>query len=123
MSSTKTGWNFVVPPANQWQNGAGSNHGGEPAEEVIILTKCEAWPDDRCLREYLSNGLFSFGLGPVRDRRRCQARTESGQAGVGLLIRRAYRNWKSLLYLAGRNAPRCSGKIDLAVCELEEAPL
>ena len=39
---TETGWNFIVPPPVSGRNRAASNHGGEPAEEVIILAKHEA---------------------------------------------------------------------------------
>jgi hypothetical protein len=72
MSWTKIGWN----PTDQRQGRTAPNHGGEPAEEVIILAKHEARPDDSCLWKYLSDGLFSLGLRPVRDRRRCRAGAE-----------------------------------------------
>jgi hypothetical protein len=50
--------------------------GDEPAEEMIILAKHEARPEDRCMREYLSDGLFSLSLCAVGDRRRCQVGAE-----------------------------------------------
>src|SRR3984893_18031713 len=62
--------------ADQRQDRTASNHGGEPGEEVIILAKHEARPDDRCLWERRSNDLLSLGLCPVRDRRRCRAGAE-----------------------------------------------
>jgi hypothetical protein len=61
------------------------NNDGEPAEEVIILTKGQAWPDNRCLREYLSNGRFFFSLRLVPDRRRCRAGAKSRYLGSGAL--------------------------------------
>jgi hypothetical protein len=48
----------------------------EPTEEVIIVAKHEARPDDRCLRGRRSDGLFSLSLCAVRDRQRCQAGAE-----------------------------------------------
>src|ERR1700737_2049960 len=72
MSWTKIGWN----PTDQRQDRTAPDHGGEPAEEVIILAKHEARPDDWCLRENRSDGLFSLSLCQVRDRRRCQAGAE-----------------------------------------------
>src|SRR5438105_11730043 len=59
-------------PADQRQDRTAPNHCCEPVEEVIILAKHEARPDDRRLREYRSNGPLSLSLCLVRDGRRRQ---------------------------------------------------
>src|SRR5713101_2309883 len=51
--------NLIVPPPISGRNGTASNHGGEPAEEAIILAKHEARPDDLACGKYRSNRLFS----------------------------------------------------------------
>jgi hypothetical protein len=52
-------------PTDQRQDWTAPNHSSEPAKEVVILAKHKARPDDRCLRERRSNGLFSLSLGLV----------------------------------------------------------
>src|SRR5215472_16093519 len=64
------------PTADVGKRGTAPDHGTEPAEEVIILAVCEARSNDCRLPEDLANGVLSFSLCLVGNRRRCRAGPE-----------------------------------------------